>query len=66
MLDNYMNTYPDEIAETLQKLAARTDEKINNDLIEVIYQIRAHAQNTYNADYWRTLYKVLVLITEKY
>lgn len=66
MLDNYMNTYPDEIAETLQKLAVRTDEKINNDLIKVIYQLRAHAQNKYNSDYWRTLYKVLVLITEKY
>lgn len=66
MLDNYMNTYPDEIAETLQRLAARNDEITKNDLIEVIYQIRAHAQNKYNSDYWCTLYKVLTLITEKY
>lgn len=52
--------YPDEIAEKLCYLANEgKDGKIYDECTEALYQLLATAQNPYNADYYRTLYKVL-------
>lgn len=59
-------TSADEIAKALQELATISDADITEPLTDVIYQLRAHAQNKYNDDYWRILYNVLERITENY
>lgn len=60
-------TSPDEIANTLQELSLTSNnDEITEPLTDVIYQLRAHAQNKYNDDYWRILYNVLERITENY
>ena len=52
--------YPDEIAETLCKLAFDfPDEKTIKECTEALHDLRAIAENPYNKDYFRTLYKVL-------
>lgn len=58
--------YPEEIAQTLCKLAEdEPDEKTVQDCEEAIYQLAAIAENPYNSDYYRTLYKVLEEIAKK-
>ena len=51
--------YPDEIAETLCKLAFDfPNENIIKECAEALHDLRAMAENPYNPHYYRTLYKV--------
>lgn len=59
-IDNY------DITAFICKLAGIKDDKYIKDIDEIIYQLLVHAQNKYNADYWRTFYNALILITDKY
>lgn len=62
-----VNEYPQEIAEALYCKVVDMDysdhvESINEEisqLTEAIYDIMVIAQNEYNRDYWRTLYRAL-------
>lgn len=66
MADFKKEIYPDEIAQTLCNLASENpDEQTVNDCEEAIYQLAAIAENPYNSDYYRTLYKVLEEIVKK-
>jgi len=58
--------YPDEIAETLCKLAFEYpgDDTIH-EVEEALYQLKATAENPYNRDYYRILYRVLEKIAER-
>ncbi len=59
--------YPNEIAETLCKLSGEAvTEKVIEECTETLYQLKAIAENPYNSDYYRTLYKVLEKVTEKH
>jgi hypothetical protein len=40
------------------------DDEVKEDLENALYCIDAMAQNEYNKDYWRTLYNVLIAISE--
>lgn len=65
-----IEVYPDEIAEALIALAARgkeADEQllvgklcpiVLNECEEAISHLKADAENPYNSEYFRTLYKV--------
>lgn len=69
-LRTYKDSYYDaqDISEKLVKLAAGDEngiEAVKNDLIEAVYELKAMAGNDYNKDYWRTLYNVLLMITER-
>ena len=66
MADFKKEIHPDEIAQTLCKLAAEnSDEKTLQECEEAIYQLAAIAENPYNSDYYRTLYKVLDEIVKR-
>ena len=64
-----INIYPEEIAETLNKIIERCDhnkalsEKEHEELEYAIFQLKAMAENEYNNDCWRTLYNVLSGLT---
>ena len=64
-----INIYPEEIAETLNKIIERCDhnkalsEKEHEELECAIFQLKAMAENEYNNDCWRTLYNVLLGLT---
>ena len=63
-LENYYDC--EEIAIVLSKLASgnnTTDVETVKDLIEVLYNLEAIANNEYNADYYRTFWNVLQKIT---
>ncbi len=65
-MDN-VQYYPQEIAETLCKLAdGEADGKPVEECTEALYQLKAIAENPYNSDYYRTLYKVLERLTERH
>lgn len=59
--------FPDEIANKLFELAKDMDfadyeedkEKILSDLENALYYLKAVAENPYNAEYFRTLYRIL-------
>ena len=59
-----------ELAEELYELAKdmdyndheETKEKEINDLVNALYQLKANAENKYNADYWRTLWNTLQML----
>lgn len=53
----------EEIAKTLCKLAQETNEAIIKDCDEAIYYLKCIADNKYNDDYFRTMWKVLMKIT---
>ena len=60
--------YPDEIAEALcdlckKELGYKPDGQDYEDCREALYQLMATCQNNYNAEYFRTLYKVLAKVT---
>lgn len=55
---------PGEIAEALQTIA-EAPEEAREDLTNALYFLQAAAQNKYNHDYFRVLYNVLQIITEK-
>lgn len=60
--------YPDEIAEALcdlckKELGYKPDGQDYEDCREALYQLMAMCQNDYNAEYFRTLYKVLAKVT---
>ena len=54
----------DDIANELMYRAGVKDDEISIDLVEVLYQIEAIAQNEYNHGYWRTLYNILATFAE--
>lgn len=66
-----VDVYPDEIAESLIALAARGKESDEQFLVgklcpvvldeceKAISHLKADAENPYNSEYFRTLYKVL-------
>lgn len=64
-----INIYPEEIAETLNKIIERCDhnkalsEKEHKELEDAIFQLKAMAENKYNNNWWRTLYNVLSILT---
>lgn len=66
-MDFKIECYPFEIAEKLLEMSKDMDfadyedgkERIKSELEEALYTIKTLAQNEYNKDYWRTLYKVL-------
>lgn len=63
-LENYYDC--EEIATVLSQLASgnnTTDVETVKDLIEVLYNLEAIANNEYNADYYRTFWNVLQNIT---
>ena len=63
-LENYYDCK--EIATVLSQLASEnntTDVETVKDLIEVLYNLEAIANNEYNADYYRTFWNVLQKIT---
>lgn len=67
-----MNDYRDceEVANRIYELCEDMDymdyedtkEQDIGDLSEAIYQLKAMAQNEYNADYWRILWNALQII----
>ena len=69
MLDNNLNYTTDEIAEKLCRLAEgynrKPDEQTINETEYALFQIKAMAENPYNSDYYRTLYRVLEEIAKK-
>lgn len=56
---------PESIMEMFVKTAAEESEEVKRDLTDALVHIMALAQNPYNQDYWRTLYRVLEKFTEK-
>ena len=61
----HFDTYPDEIAEALVELIARTPKGSDETepdaqaLTDCIYDLKYTAENPYNSDYWRELYRAL-------
>lgn len=61
--------YPSEIAETLCMLAGAEnsiDEGIRNDCEEALYYLVAVAENPYNHESFRTMWKVLQQLAERH
>lgn len=58
--DNYST---EEVAKTLCKLAQEPDEAISKDCDEAIFYLKCIADNEYNNDCFRTMWKVLMKIT---
>lgn len=66
--------YPDEIATTLYNLSCDMDKNDYNEtkqdtinqLTDCLYQLMAICENSYNKDYFRTMYKCLETITSIY
>ena len=56
---------PSDIAEMLYKSAGLENSDNITELTDAIYYLMACAQNSYNSDYFRTLYNTLIIITEK-
>jgi hypothetical protein len=60
--------YPSEIA---NRLCSFTDcscdegSRIEYELKEAVYQLKAMAENKYNSDYWRVLWNALQNMTER-
>lgn len=61
-----VESYPCEIAEKLMELSKDMDfldyednEKIKNELENALYYIKTIAENEYNKEYFRTLYRIL-------
>lgn len=66
MADFKKEIYPDEIAQTLCIIASENpNEQTVKDCEEAIYQLAAIAENPYNSDYYRTLYRVLEEIAKR-
>ena len=55
--------HPIDIAYSLNNLVSN-GEDMENDLQEALYQLKAMAENKYNCDCWRTLYKALSAIAD--
>lgn len=60
--------YPDDIAEALcdlskKELGYKPDGQDYEDCREALYQLMAICQNDHNAEYYRTLYKILAKVT---
>lgn len=58
------NSYPDDIAQALCKVAGVIGEAEIKDCTEALYQLHAIAQNEYNSDFYRTFYAVLSKLME--
>lgn len=60
----YYEYHPQEIAETLCKLAYdKPDKELVKECIKAVYELKAIAENPYNSDYYRTFYSLLEQIT---
>lgn len=58
-----MTSYPEEIARKLCELAFDDPkEKTIEECTEALYQLKAIAENPYNSDCYRTLYRVFETI----
>ena len=56
--------YPDEIANTLCNMAFDCPDKdVVKQCEDALYQLKTIAENPYNFDFYRTLYKVLQTVT---
>lgn len=65
MNNTYTCNHPIDIAYSLHTLVQDNSDDvriIESDLQEAMYQLKAIADNPYNSEYWRTLYKALSLI----
>ena len=61
------NYYPDDITTALINCSGKQYEPNQAKQIEeALYQLAAIAENPYNSDYYRTLYKLLEDITEQH
>lgn len=65
--NNY--NHPSEISEALYKLItvhgeSETEPAALEELENAIYNLQAMAENPYNSEYWRTLYKALSGLVE--
>ena len=59
------NYYPDDITTALINCSGKQYEPNQAEQIEeALYQLEAIAENPYNSDFYRTLYKLLEDITE--
>lgn len=60
--------HPIDIAYSINLLVKDTSvdypENIESDLQEALYQLKAMAENKYNSNCWRTLYKALSAIAD--
>lgn len=57
MLDHIADLCNDNIIDADFDDEAR--QALKNDIVHALYDIKAIAENKYNADFWRTFYKVL-------
>lgn len=68
--DDIATALLDEIAELIAAGAIDADLDTENynllydDIVRCIFQVLGMAENPYNADYWRTFYKILSDISE--
>lgn len=54
----------EDVVEKLIELSnLESNEELKNELEEVVYYLKAVAQNEYNNDYFRVFYNVLLVIT---
>lgn len=59
--------HPDEVARTLAMFAGEEDNKeVIEDLTEILYQVKCHAENPYNSECWRTLWDALRVFADKH
>ena len=63
--ENIMN-HPIDIAYSLKMLidSEERNDTTESDLQEAVYQLKAIAENKYNADCWRVLYKAISAIAD--
>ena len=67
-MELWKEIYPDDIAETMLQNAndmdsadyEETRESEKEDIVNVLYQLKAICENPYNNDYYRTFFNALV------
>lgn len=59
-----IDIYPDELAESLSKLAKNYNKNTTKEIEDFLYNFKAICENPYNASYYRTFWKVLERIVE--
>lgn len=57
------NTDIEDIARAIQ-YQGNLDEDCTDDLVNALYQLKAMAQNSYNFDYWRTMFNALISVKQ--
>lgn len=67
MQNMIVEPFPDEVAKTLAMFAGEEGtEEVVADLTDALYQIKCHAENQYNSEYWRTLWDALLVFADKH